>query len=924
MPATRSKRRTMAAAADVDMSLLPDGDGPAIGDGSMTMLMDQSLRFSPVKGGKRARKGLMPQKRKSFQQNEEKQGQLDDLDDAELSRLAWGEAASSGPQEGTAAKHEQVHSPFSSPAGSQAQDLPLAAFSPNVEVRRKRSPRKTATPKFDTEGWSSHDDLAADETLAAANAPLPEPVKRPAPVAHVASVSQALPPPASKLPTRAKPRATSIAALVAGARAAKASSSSSSSSSSQHQQQEKKEGREERRKRLGLDVPPATAATGSTHQANAASSSPAPSSPPKRKLTSLLSFSPSKGKNIAPVPVGNLDRAATASSSSDLMSSSPLRRKEKRQGPERSSDLLSLMGKTSSPQKHATAGVARTTASAAAEPTAAVERFSDIAEDEKEHHRIEEDIEEVEEVVEQETAAVLEGAELAEVEMELDATSEAQEQDDLEVKDDMTAEEAIDEQEGGERTSIHGDAEEAEQELDVKAEQFDEHVEDDVHVPFAVPQQEPAAAGIEEVPSPAAAIIGTPASSRPRRRSSRLSSSALTGSASTNDLATALSQAETKVAIESAAVATSKPPATRRTRSSMTHSASTGGKSSRQAIAARDAKLAVAESKATRVYRERKAAAAAAAAAEEAREVARPATLSASADMSKAIIGSSSPAKRTKVTRSAVALPAAKEEAIDAKPTRRTAGRAALGKGKAGTQRQTASRAGSANQSTPTDLDVPAGYRVTSTGQLVPTAASSTATVPSASSRTRRTAPVASSVSYTPSAAHFSSLLSATEASATSSSSRALGAGDVPAYLARRREEVQREVDDELARRIEKARRDELARSGARGSSSRFAHLPPALMGPKGSSSSSRTAAPAPAPPSALSQRLESRRAWETSRRARDALVEAERAAAREERERLEAEELRKERERRCPRANPVPEEIYGTVKRERIGRRRE
>ncbi|CAO1627517.1 unnamed protein product [Parajaminaea phylloscopi] len=231
--------------------------------------------------------------------------------------------------------------------------------------------------------------------------------------------------------------------------------------------------------------------------------------------------------------------------------------------------------------------------------------------------------------------------------------------------------------------------------------------------------------------------------------------------------------------------------------------------------------------------------------------------------------------------------------------------------------------------------DVPEGFRLSSTGSLVAVARP----------QPRSTATGSSEQPFAPSAQHLAKLLAAAEEAERLRRSRVeYKAHDVPAYLERRRLELKMEEEQQLQRQIEAVRAKELGQPAAGEgageaanrrrtipATSRSAVLAPALMGrppatshaavakvPERSDTRSGPAAgsskPAPRPfVSATSTRLAERAAWENKRAARDALLEAERAAARAERERREEEELKKERARRIPKANPVPREIYGT-----------
>ncbi|PWN24297.1 hypothetical protein BCV69DRAFT_280190 [Microstroma glucosiphilum] len=203
-------------------------------------------------------------------------------------------------------------------------------------------------------------------------------------------------------------------------------------------------------------------------------------------------------------------------------------------------------------------------------------------------------------------------------------------------------------------------------------------------------------------------------------------------------------------------------------------------------------------------------------------------------------------------------------------------------------------------------VDVPLGFRKTSTGNLVP--------LP----------PSAEPAAYVPASEHFAKLLAQAEEEEKRlrSRSEAVKAHGLPGYLAKRREEIEKESAEMLKREVELMREKELrGLAGSGGAAKKL--LPNGLLGARPPPTTK--AAPTKVQPfiSSLETRQQERRAYESKRAARDALLEQERAKVREEKRRLELEEVKRERERRIPKANPVPDFIYGggTLKIEAQGR---
>lgn len=197
---------------------------------------------------------------------------------------------------------------------------------------------------------------------------------------------------------------------------------------------------------------------------------------------------------------------------------------------------------------------------------------------------------------------------------------------------------------------------------------------------------------------------------------------------------------------------------------------------------------------------------------------------------------------------------------------------------------------------------VPEGFRLTSTGSLVHIAP---------------TLSKGDDLPFATSAAHQAKLQQAIEEEERIRKERSqVKAHTVPGYLKQRREELEKERELDLQREIEFIRQQEQG-SGASTSSKR--NLPESLMGTRPrstrgnrhASTSDNTAAVKPFV-SSLEARHQERQAWEAKRKAREELLEHERRKARAVREKREEEALKLERERRVVKAHPVPEHIYG------------
>ncbi|CAO1623166.1 unnamed protein product [Sympodiomycopsis kandeliae] len=187
--------------------------------------------------------------------------------------------------------------------------------------------------------------------------------------------------------------------------------------------------------------------------------------------------------------------------------------------------------------------------------------------------------------------------------------------------------------------------------------------------------------------------------------------------------------------------------------------------------------------------------------------------------------------------------------------------------------------------------DIPEGFRMTSTGSLVPC-------VP--------TLDEGEPIPFAPSLSHQAKLQKAIEEEERIRKERSqVKAHQVPDYLKKRRQELEAEREAELQREIDSIRQSEGQRHSKR-------QISESLMGNKPRTRTTSTTTSGKPFVSSLELRNQERQAWESKRKAREDLLENERSKARDERLKREEEELRLERERRVIKAHCVPEHIYG------------
>ncbi|CEH12617.1 hypothetical protein CBOM_00591 [Ceraceosorus bombacis] len=218
-------------------------------------------------------------------------------------------------------------------------------------------------------------------------------------------------------------------------------------------------------------------------------------------------------------------------------------------------------------------------------------------------------------------------------------------------------------------------------------------------------------------------------------------------------------------------------------------------------------------------------------------------------------------------------------------------------------------------------LHIPAGYRLSSTGTLVPLAQSSSFTFSERANRAKK--------------AHLQSKKRDEKQTSSSSGRRRAGEEDdkkgpkanpVPAWLLRRKEELARLEQERLDLQRRRVREEELGKSSRRAKTTSSVTRSSKAPGTASSSTHANAKAskshtgPGPCPASApvpfvssIEARLQERAAWETKRRAHEEELERERERAKRMRVEMEEEEDRRERKRRNPKANPLPQAIYGT-----------
>ncbi|CAO1614471.1 unnamed protein product [Jaminaea pallidilutea] len=804
----------------------PDSPGllcsPVKAEGGMMMLMDESLSMRmPTRGS--VQKG---KRSKHIARPNPLQDASESIDDEELEKLAWKAMDEQN------AKQTEL---------SSSSPLPFAQMSPNIEIRKKRSPRKSRMERAEAEV----DGVDATE-----------------PVASNVGSSR----PSNAEPDRDSPFGSKLLKADDHSRKVSADPRHGQSVQAAHTTDSRnaqvptapfKESREERRVRLGLStsrreqkqpVPAPRSPTAKTFapsplrkQVVATTPTPPAESSSKRRLTSLLAFSPSKCRHLPKVDF--LSASVVGSKDSEEVKGQGIRKARQSKAKDmmndiqdQSSELLRIMGKSPSPKRKSS------------KPSSKLEAGQNGANDE---------------------GLVIDVA----TERQRTEHGHEPEQDEMigtgwDVPTDGMMHEAA----GNER---HFEDDQVQDEMDLSD---DKESAENFVPPSALHGQEEQEQGDLDNAEPQAAAIP------------------LAQSSMESELTQRTHQAGSSVFVQSTAKTHAEKP---------TEAKAVEGRKSR-----RISSIVEREAGAPNIDRN----------ANDAKEPIEE-DVQSSTTQHKGAIGKQD-IYETESARSRLAAALSTNEP--------TSGRRTVVRRKASAPEQ-ASQEGSASTRDvaprkPSDgPKAPAGFRITSAGSLVPIATTSCALRPS---RTE-----AASRAHVARRDQDAAEKSDQKAMAKSAKPAIQG---VPAYLKRRREQLAKEEEEDMKRRLEAIRQTELRRTTVDHPGSGNANgaveskatsqsalrrsrkdLPQALMGPrpkrqKADASSTATSQAKPFI-SALSARSAERSAWESRRQAREALLEAERQRAREERERVEAEELVKERQRRVHVVEPVPRDLHVT-----------
>ncbi|KDN46474.1 hypothetical protein K437DRAFT_268122 [Tilletiaria anomala UBC 951] len=208
----------------------------------------------------------------------------------------------------------------------------------------------------------------------------------------------------------------------------------------------------------------------------------------------------------------------------------------------------------------------------------------------------------------------------------------------------------------------------------------------------------------------------------------------------------------------------------------------------------------------------------------------------------------------------------------------------------------------------------PAGFRLSSTGHLVPAVAPRTFSFDAGSSLISATAGSSTTIVTTNGmTARQRAMLDAQRAKDASAATKEAElqrrsrykANDVPLWIRKRKEQLQAEGEARLQREIESVRRAELGEGKKSG---------PGKQHDRHRQQAARKASLEDAKPfvSSIDARLAERAEWERKRKANEDALEAARQVARAEKLKREEEEYQEARRRAVPKANPVPEWLYG------------
>ncbi|UZJ55401.1 hypothetical protein CBS101457_004721 [Exobasidium rhododendri] len=178
------------------------------------------------------------------------------------------------------------------------------------------------------------------------------------------------------------------------------------------------------------------------------------------------------------------------------------------------------------------------------------------------------------------------------------------------------------------------------------------------------------------------------------------------------------------------------------------------------------------------------------------------------------------------------------------------------------------------------EVEIPKGFRLSSTGTLIPQIKcqpfhTASAPLSSSRSRTRRLSSDADSTTH-------------------------VKANPVPAWLKRRKNALLKVEEEQLAKELDRVRAEELGQNVGQSST----------IVQKRAGSAKAASTQKSAYTSAVEKRIAERAAWEVKRKLKEDLLQQEKERARQERAQREEEDYRQARMKSIPRANPVPEWI--------------
>ena len=222
---------------------------------------------------------------------------------------------------------------------------------------------------------------------------------------------------------------------------------------------------------------------------------------------------------------------------------------------------------------------------------------------------------------------------------------------------------------------------------------------------------------------------------------------------------------------------------------------------------------------------------------------------------------------------------------------------------------------GHAGSSKVEEAPIPSGFRLSSTGHLIPVVVSTrfsfdadAAFASASTALTKRQRAVLTAKQE-----------KADQQKATTSQTKAKAeykANAVPDWILKRKEQLKEEEERRLALEMKWVQEKELGSKRKACVEKKNAVNPP----PRGAKAVAKVKLSSRPFVSSTEVRLTERAEWEKKRQANENAIEAARSKAREERERIEEEEIKELRRRAVPKANPVPEWLSGgTVTRQSL-----